>query len=162
VIGNDIPGVPNKRRGGVILGSQIAPIFFNTARDSCAIPIRCDVSGLKNGMTITIDFVRCMILDEKGNKITEFRIEPETLPDEYRAGGRLLLIIGKELTRTAQEALGKGKPMFIESSVPHASSRGFTLAQKMVGKACGVAGVRPWQSCLRKLPQWAHRTQQVP
>lgn len=150
-IGEDIPGIPNKRRGGIILGSQIAPIFFNTARDSGAIPIRCDVSALKSGITITIDFVRRMILDEKGSKITEFRLEPETLPDEYRAGGRLLLIIGKELTRKAQEALGKGKSTFIEPAAPQASSRGFNLAQKMVGKACGIAGVRPGQSCLPKI-----------
>jgi aconitate hydratase 2/2-methylisocitrate dehydratase len=150
-IGKDIPGVPNKRRGGIILGSQIAPIFFNTARDSGAIPIRCDVSGLKSGMTITIDFVRHMILDEKRDKITEFRLEPETLPDEYRAGGRLSLIIGKELTRKAQEALGKRKETFIGSAALQASFRGFTLAQKMVGKACGLAGVPPGESCLPKI-----------
>ncbi|MDD5616766.1 MAG: bifunctional aconitate hydratase 2/2-methylisocitrate dehydratase [Candidatus Methanoperedens sp.] len=150
-IGEDIPGVPNKRRGGIILGSQIAPIFFNTARDSGAIPIRCDVSELKSGMTIKIDFVRRIILDEKGSKITEFRLEPETLPDEYRAGGRLSLIIGKELTRKAQAALGKRIELFIESESPQASSRGFTLAQKMVGKACGLAGIRPGQSCLPKI-----------
>ncbi len=150
-IGEDIPGVPNKRRGGIILGSQIAPIFFNTARDSGAIPIRCDVSGLNSGMTITIDFARRMILDENGGKITEFRLEPETLPDEYRAGGRLSLIIGKELTRKAQEALGKKKKMFIEFPAQQVSSCGYTLAQKMVGKACGLAGVRPGQPCLPKI-----------
>ena len=150
-IGEDIPGVPNKRRGGIILGSQIAPIFFNTARDSGAIPIRCDVSELKSGMIITIDFVRHIIFDEKGRKITEFRLEPETLPDEYRAGGRLLLIIGKELTRKAQAALGKRKELFIQPAAPQESSRGYTLAQKMVGKACGIAGVRPGQSCLPKI-----------
>jgi aconitate hydratase 2/2-methylisocitrate dehydratase len=150
-IGEDIPGVPNKRRGGIILGSQIAPIFFNTARDSGAIPIRCDVSGLKNGMIITIDFAKRNILDEKGGKITEFRLEPETLPDEYRAGGRLSLIIGKELTGKAQKALGKRKKTFIESRAPQVSSCGYTLAQKMVGKACGLAGVRPGQSCLPKI-----------
>jgi aconitate hydratase 2/2-methylisocitrate dehydratase len=150
-IGEDIPGVPNKRRSGIILGSQIAPIFFNTARDSGAIPIRCDVSGLKSGMTITIDLAKRIILDEKVDKITEFRLEPETLPDEYRAGGRLLLIIGKELTRKAQEALGKRKEMFIESTASQVSSRGYTLAQKMVGKASGLAGVHPGQSCLPKI-----------
>lgn len=150
-MGQDIPGVPNKRRGGIILGSQIAPIFFNTARDSGAIPIRCDVSGLKSGMTITIDFGRRLILDEKGNKITQFLLEPETLPDEYRAGGRLSLIIGKELTRKAQAALGKIKELFIESEPPQESRRGYTLAQKMVGKACGLSGIRPAQSCLPKI-----------
>ncbi|MDO8724452.1 MAG: bifunctional aconitate hydratase 2/2-methylisocitrate dehydratase [Candidatus Methanoperedens sp.] len=150
-IGEDIPGVPNKHRDGIILGSQIAPIFFNTARDSGAIPIRCDVSELKSGMIITIDFVRHIILDEKGSKITEFRLEPETLPDEYRAGGRLSLIIGKELTRKAQVALGKRKELFIQPAVLQESSRGYTMAQKMVGKACGIAGVRPGQSCLPKI-----------
>jgi len=150
-IGEDIPGVPNKRRGGIILGSQIAPIFFNTARDSGAIPIRCDVSGLKSGMTITIDFAKHIILDENRGKITEFRLEPETLSDEYMAGGRLSLIIGKELTRKAQEALGKRKETFIGSAAPQVSSCGYTLAQKMVGKACGLAGVRPGQSCLPKI-----------
>lgn len=150
-IGEDIPGVPNKRRGGIILGSQIAPIFFNTARDSGAIPVRCDVSGLKTGMVITVDFVKRRILDESGNKITEFKLEPETLPDEYRAGGRLSLIIGKELTRKAQDALGIRNELFIEPATARASSRGYTLAQKMVGKACGLAGVRPGQSCLPKI-----------
>ncbi|VVB87360.1 Methanogen homoaconitase large subunit [uncultured archaeon] len=150
-MGEDIPGVPNKRRGGVILGSQIAPIFFNTARDSGAIPVRCDVSGLKSGMVITIDFVNQQILDENKREITGFRLEPETLPDEYRAGGRLQLIIGKELTRKAQEVLGKRFDIFIEPAPPRASSRGYTLAQKMVGKACGISGVRPGQSCLPKI-----------
>lgn len=149
--GEDIPGVPNKRRAGIILGSQIAPIFFNTARDSGAIPVRCDVSGLKTGMVITVDFVKRRILDESGNKITEFKLEPETLPDEYRAGGRLSLIIGKELTRKAQVALGKRNELFIEPAAPQASSRGYTLAQKMVGKACNLAGVRPGQACLPKI-----------
>ncbi len=149
--GGDIPGVPNKRRGGVILGSQIAPIFFNTARDSGAIPIRCDVSGLKSGMVITIDFTGQRILDESRSRITSFSLEPGTLPDEYRAGGRLHLIIGKELTRKAQEALGKRKDIFIEPAEPGHSGRGFTLAQKIVGKACGAAGVRPGQSCLPKI-----------
>lgn len=149
--GEDIPGVPNKRRGGVILGSQIAPIFFNTARDSGAIPIRCDVSALKSEMVITIDFSGQRILDEKGQEITSFNLEPGTLPDEYRAGGRLSLIIGKQLTRKAQAALGKRKELFIEPAAPEPSDRGFTLAQKIVGKACGIAGVRPGQSCLPKI-----------
>lgn len=147
-IGEDIPGVPNKRKGGVILGSQIAPIFFNTARDSGSIPIRCDVSGLKTGMVVTIDFAGKRILDENGHEITAFNIEPETLPDEYRAGGRLLLIIGKELTRKAQEALGVKYESFIKPGEPEVSDKGYTLAQKIVGKACGLVGVRPGQSCL--------------
>ncbi|MCZ7397385.1 MAG: bifunctional aconitate hydratase 2/2-methylisocitrate dehydratase, partial [Candidatus Methanoperedens sp.] len=150
-IGEDIPGVPNKRRGGVILGNQIAPIFFNTARDSGAIPVRCDVSGLRTGMVITIDFSNSKILDEKGNEISAFRLEPETFPDEYRAGGRLLLIIGKELTRKAQEALGVKYDLFIRPEEPALSKRGYTLAQKIVGKACGLPGVRPGQACLPRI-----------
>lgn len=147
-IGEDIPGVPNKRRGGIILGSQIAPIFFNTARDSGALPIRCDVSQLKSGMVITIDFAEGRILDENGREITTFALEPETLPDEYRAGGRLLLIIGKELTRKAQEALGVKYELFIKPGEKVLSKKGYTLAQKIVGKACDSEGVLPGQACL--------------
>ncbi len=150
-IGENIPGVPNKRRGGVILGSQIAPIFFNTARDSGALPIRCDVSQLKTGMVITIDFAGRRLLDENGSKITAFNIEPETLPDEYRAGGRLLLIIGKELTRKAEEVLGVRYDLFIKPREPEASNGGYTLAQKIVGKACNLPGVRPGQACLPRI-----------
>lgn len=151
-VGEDIPGVPNKRRGGVILGKQIAPIFFNTARDSGAIPVKCDVSGLKTGMVITIYFNEGKILDENGAQILTFKLEPDTLPEEYRAGGRLLLIIGKELTRKAREdELNRSSARFYEfrkPREPEASERGFTLAQKIVGKACGLPGVRPGQSCL--------------
>ncbi len=148
--GEDIPGVPNKRRGGIILGSQIAPIFFNTARDSCALPIRCNVSQLKTGMVVTIDFESGRILDEE-NEAASFKLEPETLPDEYRAGGRLLLIIGKELTRKAQEALDEKYDLFIKTREPEVSNKGYTLAQKIVGKACGLEGVRPGQACLPKI-----------
>ncbi len=150
-IGEDIHGVPNKRMGGVIMGSQIAPIFFNTARDSGALPVRCDVSKLRTGMVVTIDFECGRILDYKGQEIAKFNLEPVTLPDEYRAGGRLLLLIGKELTRKAQEQLGVKYDLFIRQAEPEASNRGYTLAQKIVGKACGVAGVRPGQACLPKI-----------
>jgi aconitate hydratase 2/2-methylisocitrate dehydratase len=149
--GEDIPGVPNKRRGGIILGSQIAPIFFNTARDSGAIPIRCNVSQLETGMVVTIDFESGRILDGEGNEVIAFNLEPETLPDEYRAGGRLLLIIGKELTRKAQETLGKKYDVFIKPGEPEASKKGYTLAQKIVGKACGLQGVLPGQVCLPRI-----------
>ncbi len=147
-IGADIPGVPNKRSGGVILGSQIAPIFFNTARDSGALPIRCDVSGLRTGMVVTLDFQHGRILDENRREITTFNLEPETLYDEYRAGGRLTLLIGKELTRKAQEALEVKYDIFIKPWEPEESKKGYTLAQKIVGKACGLPGVRPGQACL--------------
>ncbi len=147
-IGEDIPGVPNKRKGGVIMGSQIAPIFFNTARDSGALPIKCDVSALGSGMVVTLDFIKGRIIRENGKEITTFGIYPETLPDEYRAGGRLSLIIGKELTRRSQEALGVNFDIFLKAVQPQSSDRGYTLAQKIVGKACGLSGVRPGQSCI--------------
>ncbi len=150
-IGKDIPGVPNKRTGGFILGSQIAPIFFNTARDSGALPIRCDVSQLKTGTVITIDFAGSRLLDENGCEITTFNMEPETLLDEYRAGGRLLLIIGKELTRKAKVALGLRYDLFIKPALPEATKRGYTLAQKIVGKACNLPGVRPGNACLTRI-----------
>lgn len=147
-IGEDIPGVPNKRKGGVILGSQIAPIFFNTARDSGAIPIKCDTSPLLSGVVVILDFNKGKVLGEEGEEITSFSLEPETLPDEYRAGGRLSLIIGKDLTKKAQESLGVNYDLFIRSREPGPSNRGYTQAQKIVGKACGLPGVRPGQSCL--------------
>lgn len=151
-IGNDIEGVPNKRGGGVILGSQIAPIFFNTARDSGALPIKCDVSHLKTGMMVTIDFSEGKIVDGNGSIVATFKLEPETLIDEYRAGGRLLLIIGKKLTGKAGEALGgKHKEVFLTPQEPPASKKGYSLAQKMVGKACGLKGVRPSQACLPRI-----------
>ena len=150
-IGEDIPGTPNKRRGGVILGTQIAPIFFNTARDSGALPVRCDVSGLKTGMEITLDFASGRIMDEKEEVITRFKIEPVTLPDEYRAGGRLLLIIGKDLTLKAQQALGVSYDLFLKPKEPEGTIRGYTLAQKIVGKACGLEGVMPGQACLPEI-----------
>ncbi len=150
-IGEDIPGIPNKRRGGVILGTQIAPIFFNTARDSGALPVRCDVSGLRTGMVITIDIANGRVLGESQREIAGFKLQPETFPDEYRAGGRLLLIIGKDLTWKAQEALGVRYEMFIRRKEPALSDRGYTLAQKIVGKACGLPGVRPGEACLSKI-----------
>ncbi len=148
--GEDMPGVPNKRRGGIILGSQIAPIFFNTARDSGSLPIRCNVSQLETGMVVTMDFEGGRILDENENVVTSFSM-PETLPDEYRAGGRLLLIIGKELAQKAQEALGKKYDVFIKTREPEASDKGYTLAQKIVGRACGLKGVRPGEACLPRI-----------
>ncbi|VVB92497.1 Isopropylmalate/citramalate isomerase large subunit [uncultured archaeon] len=150
-IGEDIPGVPNKRKGGVVLGSQIAPIFFNTARDSGALPIRCDVSGLEKGMIVTIDFTNGRICGENGSALATFDLEPETLPDEYRAGGRLLLIIGKELTTKAQDALGVKYDIFIKPIELQQSGSGYTLSQKIVGKACGLPGVRPGQAYLPKI-----------
>src|SRR5659263_33327 len=99
-------------------------------------------------MVVTLDFKYGRIISENGEKITTFGIEPETLPDEYRAGGRLSLIIGKELTRKSQEALGVNYDLFLKAAQPQSLNRGYTLAQKIVGKACGLPGVRPGQSCI--------------
>ncbi len=150
-IGEDIPGIPNKRKGGMVLGSQVAPIFFNTLRDSGAIPIRCDVSGLGKGMVVTIDFENGRIRGEDGGTLATFKLEPETLPDEFKAGGRLLLIIGKELSRKAGDAIGVKNDIFIEPAKPLDSGRGYTLAQKIVGRACSLPGLRPGQAGLPRI-----------
>jgi len=150
-IGEDIPGVPNKRRGGIILGTQIAPIFFNTARDSGALPIKCDVSKLETGMIVDFDFVGHKIMAVAGKAIVDFKLEPETLADEYRVGGRLNLIIGKDLTRKAQEELGVKHDLFLEPKKLTTAAKGYTLAQKIVGRACGFPGVEPGQACLPRI-----------
>ena len=155
-IGQDIPFVPNKRKGGVILGQTIAPIFFNTAEDSGALPIQCDVSKLESARVIEIRPLEGKILDEKGDEITSYNIQPSTILDEYRAGGRVPLIIGKMLTEKARELLGKSSiEKFDVFANPHVTSpkagQGYTLAQKMVGKACGVDGILPGTSCLPKM-----------
>jgi aconitate hydratase 2/2-methylisocitrate dehydratase len=148
-IGEDIPNVPNKRRGGVILGGAIAPIFFNTAQDSGALPIRCDVTKLKNGEMVTIDTGNGRVFSDDGEVLSTFALAPETLSDEYRAGGRIPLIIGRSLTAKARAALGMDQGrIFIaaENPVP-VSGQKFTLAQKMVGRACGLPGVLPGTAC---------------
>lgn len=147
-MGNDIPFIPNKRQGGVILGGKIAPIFFNTAEDSGALPIECDVSALNTGDVITIKPYQGEILNHKGQLLCRFVMRPVTLPDEVRAGGRIPLIIGRSLTDRTRLALGlPASEVFVRPSVPAASNAGFTLAQKMVGRACGVSGVRPGSYC---------------
>lgn len=148
-IGDDIPAVPNKRRGGVVIGESIAPIFFNTFEDSGGLPIRCDVSKLANGEVITIDTKKCEITAEDGTLLAKFEMSPKTLVDEYRAGGRVPLIIGRKLTAMARETLGMGESeVFIKPDVPVvAEGQGYSLAQKMVGKACGKAGVVPGETC---------------
>ncbi len=145
--GKDIPGIPNKRTGGVIIGSIIAPIFFNTAEDSGALPIEAPVDELETGDVITIKPYEGKILKD-GKVVSEFKLKPNTLPDEVRAGGRIPLIIGKGLTTKAREALGLGTDdIFIRPEQPEGSKGGYTLAQKMVGKACGMEGVRPGMYC---------------
>lgn len=148
-IGEDIPNVPNKRRGGVILGGAIAPIFLNTAQDSGALPIRCDVAKLKSGDLVTIDTKRGQILSTGGEVLTKFPLTPETLADEYRAGGRIPLIIGRSLTAKARKVLGldKGRIFVVAQNPGPPPGQKFTLAQKMVGKACGLPGVLPGTAC---------------
>ncbi|MHB8872406.1 MAG: bifunctional aconitate hydratase 2/2-methylisocitrate dehydratase [Myxococcaceae bacterium] len=152
-IGEDIPFVPNKRRGGVILGGAIAPIFFNTAQDSGSLPIKCDVSKLKTGDLVTLDTRAGEIRSESGEVLSKFALAPSTLGDEYRAGGRIPLIIGRALTDRARKALKKGVQTFFklaQNPTPKAG-QGYSLAQKMVGKACGVAGVLPGTACEPKM-----------
>ncbi len=147
-IGSDIPHVPNKRNGGFILGGTIAPIFFNTAEDAGALPIQCDVSQLETGMVITIHPYRGEITNQAGEVISRFELKPETITDEVRAGGRIPLLIGRSLTDKTRQELGLDlSALFIRPSLPKDTGKGFTLAQKMVGKACGLPGVRPGMSC---------------
>ena len=150
-MGDDLPNIPNKRTGGVILGSKIAPIFFNTAEDSGALPIQCDVSKMQTGDVITIKPYAGQILNASGDVISSFDLAPLTMPDEVRAGGRISLIIGRGLTANARQALGlPPSTMFIKSMTPKDTGKGYTLAQKMVGRACGLpegTGVRPGSYC---------------
>ncbi len=142
-MGRDIPGVPNKRTGGVVLGSIIAPIFFNTAEDSGCLPIEASVDALETGDVITIK-PYAGVIEKDGAVVSKFTLAPNTLTDEMRAGGRIPLIIGKGLTAKARAALGLGaSDAFIAAAQPADNGKGFTQAQKMVGKACGVAGIKP-------------------
>ena len=151
--GTDIPHVPNKRSGGVILGGKIAPIFFNTAEDSGALPIECDVTALHSGDVITIrpyagTIERAAGEASAGEIVARFELKPSTITDEVRAGGRIPLLIGRSLTDKVRAQLGlSASELFIRPVAPSDSGKGFTLAQKMVGKACGLAGVRPGSSC---------------
>ncbi|QNI49704.1 bifunctional aconitate hydratase 2/2-methylisocitrate dehydratase [Synechococcus sp. A15-60] len=151
--GNAIPYVPNKKAGGVILGGKIAPIFFNTAEDSGALPIECDVTTLKSGDVITIrphagTIERAAGETNAGEIIARFELKPSTISDEVRAGGRIPLMIGRALTDKVRNQLGlPSSDLFIRPSAPADTGKGFTLAQKMVGKACGLPGVRPGTSC---------------
>ncbi len=151
-MGHDMPHIPNKRTGGVILGGKIAPIFFNTAEDSGALPIECDVSKLNTGDVIVIRPYEGFVQSESGEILSTFALNPSTMPDEVRAGGRIPLIIGRGLTANARKALGLGEvTQFIKAAPVKTSGKGYTLAQKMVGKACGVAGVRPGTYCEPKV-----------
>ena len=148
-IGDDIPFIPNKRAGGICLGGKIAPIFFNTMEDSGALPIELDVSLLKSGDVIDIfpyqGLVRRHGTDEV---VTQFTLRNEILLDEVQAGGRIPLIIGRALTERARRALGlSASEVFRRPKVSEDSGKGYTLAQKMVGRAVGLPGVRPGVYC---------------
>ncbi len=148
-IGNEIPAVPNKKTGGVIIGGVIAPIFFNTAQDSGALPLKMDVTAFNTGDVIIINTVKGEVTDESGKVLTTFSISPNTVPDEFRAGGRIPLIIGRALTDKARAALGLPATDIFTlpvNPVPKAG-QGYSLAQKMVGKACGVDGILPGTAC---------------
>lgn len=147
-MGNNIPFVPNKRAGGYVLGGAIAPIFFNTAEDAGALPIQCDVAQLETGMVITIHPYKGEITNEAGEVISTFALKPDTILDEVRAGGRIPLLIGRTLTDKTRQALGlEPSTVFTRPQQAFDTGKGYTLAQKMVGKACGLPGVRPSTSC---------------
>jgi len=152
--GDDIPFVPNKRYGGVTLGGKIAPIFFNTQEDSGSLPIEVDVSALEMGDVIEVRPYEGKLVKD-GRTLAEFALKSEVLLDEVRAGGRINLIIGRSLTARARTALGLGASTAFRLPRPPAASRaGYTLAQKMVGRACGLPegeGVRPGTYCEPKM-----------
>jgi len=148
--GQDIPYVPNKRFGGVTLGGKIAPIFFNTQEDSGALPIEVDVTQLNMGDVIDI-YPYAGKIEKDGATVAEFQLKSPVLFDEVRAGGRINLIIGRSLTARARDFLGlPASDLFRQPATPNDTGKGFTLAQKMVGRACGLPegqGVRPGTYC---------------
>ena len=148
-IGNDIPFIPNKRAGGVCIGGKIAPIFFNTMEDSGALPFECDVSQLAMGDLIDIYVYEGLIKRHDNDEVVcTFSLKTDVILDEVRAGGRIPLIIGRGLTDRARKALGLPvSPVFLKAMDEKDSGKGFTLAQKIVGKACGVKGIRPNTYC---------------
>jgi len=152
-MGNDIPHIPNKREGGVCIGGKIAPIFFNTMEDSGALPFECDVTDLNMGDVIDIyPYFGTVKRHFSGEKVCEFEFKTDILLDEVRAGGRIPLIIGRGLTDRARQTLGlEPSTVFKRPADMQDSGKGFTLAQKIVGKACGVKGVRPNTYCEPKM-----------
>ena len=148
-MGDDIPAIPNKKEGGFCFGGKIAPIFFNTLEDSGAFPIECDVSNLSMGQEIILEPFAGKITDvNTGEVVTTFKLKTDVLLDEVRANGRIPLIIGRQLTDKTREALDlEPTKVFKRPDDADDSDKGYTLAQKMVGKACGVAGVRPGTYC---------------
>ena len=153
LMGEDIKGVPNKRTGGLVLGGKIAPIFFNTLEDAGSLPIEVDVSKLNMGDVFDIYPYDGKITKHDSDEVlATFKLKSPTLLDEVRAGGRIPLIIGRGLTNKAREYLGLGaSDIFAKPEQPVDTGKGYTLAQKMVGKACGVEGVRPGAYCEPKM-----------
>jgi aconitate hydratase 2/2-methylisocitrate dehydratase len=151
--GDDIPYIPNKRDGGVCIGSKIAPIFFNTMEDAGALPFEADVANLNTGDVIDIYPYEGKITKNGTDEVlSTFELKSQVLLDEVRAGGRINLIIGRSLTTKARESLGLAPlALFRQPVQPADTGKGFTLAQKMVGKACGVAGIRPGTYCEPKM-----------
>ena len=152
-MGDDIPHVPNKRAGGFVLGGKIAPIFFNTMEDAGALPIELDVSQMQTGDVIDIHVYAGKVTRHNSDEvIATFELKTDVLLDEVRAGGRIPLIVGRGLTDKAREALGLPHSEVFTRPKPVADTgKGFTLAQKMVGKACGVKGIRPGTYCEPKM-----------
>ena len=148
-MGDEIPCIPNKKEGGFCFGGKIAPIFFNTLEDSGAFPVECDVSKLNMGQEIIFEPFNGKILDAaSGEVLSTFELKTPVLLDEVRANGRIPLIIGRQLTDKTREALGlEPTDIFTRPDAEDSSNKGFTLAQKMVGKACGVTGIRPGTYC---------------
>ena len=148
-MGDEIPCIPNKKEGGFCFGSKIAPIFFNTLEDSGAFPIELDVSNMEMGQEIILEPHNGKVLDANTNEvISTFELKTEVLLDEVRANGRIPLIIGRQLTDKTREALDlEPTTIFRRPDSQDDSDKGYTLAQKMVGKACGVSGIRPGTYC---------------
>lgn len=151
--GDDLPGVPNKRGGGICIGGKVAPIFFNTMEDAGALVFEADVEKMNMGDVIDIYPLEGKILNaETGEQLAEYSYKSKVLLDEVRAGGRINLIIGRGLTERAREALGLGETdLFRRPEQPQDTGKGYSLAQKMVGKACGVEGIRPGTYCEPKM-----------
>ena len=150
--GDDMPGVPNKRSGGICFGSKVAPIFFNTMEDAGALVFEAPVDNIANGDVITIFPYEGKILNEAGEVVSEFEHKSEVILDEVQADGRINLIIGRGLTQRAREHMGLApSDVFRHPAAPIITDAGFTLAQKMVGKACGTDGIRPGTYCEPKM-----------